>query len=75
MEGREKCTSFSSSLNMEKTENKRRAEAAFPRGKGSSKEHFTPSLCTAVIWRDNFKQEKEEKILRNNNIYDTDKRK
>ena len=24
---------------------------------------------TAVIWRDNFKQEKEEKILRNNNIY------
>jgi len=32
---------------------------------------------TAVIWRDNFKREKKEKekILRNNNIYDTDKRK
>ena len=52
MEGREKCTSFSSSLNMEKTEDKRRAEAAFPHGKGLEKEHFTPSPCAAVIWRE-----------------------
>lgn len=52
MEGREKCTSFYSSLNMEKTEDKRRAEAAFPGGKGLEKEHFTPSLCAVVIWRE-----------------------